>query len=83
VAKKELAKDLTLQTREIELFIESLPGIGVSEEQQIKRLEELEGKLQEAERKRKEAVQRKTKLQETLDAVIHTVAQNANGITKS
>ena len=76
-AKKELARDLILKTKEIELLIGSLPGIGVSEEQQIQRLERLEGELQEVKRRRKEAVKRKEELQKRLDEVIQTVATNA------
>jgi len=76
-AKKELARDLILKTKEIDLLIGSLPGIGVSEEQQIERLESLEGELQDVERRRKEAVSRKEKLQRRLDEVIQTVAVNA------
>jgi mediator of RNA polymerase II transcription subunit 21 len=68
---------LILKTKEIDLLIGSLPGIGVSEEQQIERLERLEGELQDVERRRKEAILRKEKLQRRLDEVIQTVAVNA------
>lgn len=78
-AKKELARDLILKTKEIDLLIGSLPGIGVSEEQQIQRLEKLEEQLQEVEKQRKEAVQRKEQLQKRLDELIQTVAANAKG----
>jgi mediator of RNA polymerase II transcription subunit 21 len=70
---------LILNTKEIELLIGSLPGIGVSEEQQIQRLERLEEELQEVERRRKEAVKRKEVLQKRLDEVIRVVAMNAKG----
>lgn len=66
-----------MKTKEIDLLIGSLPGIGVSEEQQIERLERLEGELQDVERRRKEAVLRKEKFQRRLDEVIQTVAVNA------
>jgi dynactin complex subunit len=59
------------------LLIGSLPGIGVSEAQQIQRLELLEAELQEVERRRKEVLERKENLQRRLDEVIQTVAINA------
>lgn len=68
-----------MKTKEIDLLIGSLPGIGVSEEQQIQRLEKLEEELQNVEKKRKEAVKRKEKLQKRLDEVIQTVAIHAKG----
>jgi len=66
-----------MKTKEVDLLIGSLPGIGVSEEQQIQRLEQLEAELQEVEKRRKEAVKRKEELQKRLDEVIQTVASNA------
>jgi mediator of RNA polymerase II transcription subunit 21 len=68
---------LILKTKEIDLLIGSLPGIGVSEEQQIERLKRLEGELQDVERRRREAVVRKEALQKRLDEVIQAVAVNA------
>ena len=56
------------------MVVESLPGIGVSEEQQLQRLEELEKELQVVEKKRKEALKRKKELQQKLEEVIQTVA---------
>lgn len=78
-AKKELARDIIMKTKEIDLLIGSLPGIGVSEEQQIQRLEQLESELQAVEKRRKEVVKRKEELQKQLDEVIQTVATNAKG----
>lgn len=68
-----------MKTKEIDLLIGSLPGIGVSEEQQLQRLERLEEELQDVERRRKEVVKRKEELQKRLDEVIQTVATNAKG----
>lgn len=70
---------MILKAKEIELLIGSLPGIGVSEEQQIQRLEKLEAELQEVEKRRRDAVKRKEQLQNRLDKVIQTVALNAKG----
>jgi mediator of RNA polymerase II transcription subunit 21 len=78
-AQKELSRDLILKTKEIELLIGSLPGIGVSEAQQIARLEKLEGELQAVEKKRKEVMTRKEELQQRLDEVIEVVAINSRG----
>lgn len=71
---------MILKTKEIELLIGSLPGIGVSEDQQIQRLERLETELQEVEKKRREVVKRKEELQKRLDEVIKIVAINAKGL---
>jgi mediator of RNA polymerase II transcription subunit 21 len=78
-AQKELSRDLILKTKEIELLISSLPGIGVSEAQQITRLEKLEGELQAVEKRRKEVMARKEELQQRLDEVIEVVAINSRG----
>jgi mediator of RNA polymerase II transcription subunit 21 len=66
-----------LKTKEIDLLIGSLPGIGISEEQQLQRLERLEAELQDVQKKRKDVVKRKEDLQKGLDEVIHIVATNA------
>lgn len=69
-AQKELATDLIMKERQIEVLIKSLPGIGKSEEAQEARLRELEKELEDAEEKRRKAVEERDALLEKLDKVI-------------
>ena len=48
----EMAQDLVLKEQQIEIVIKSLPGIGVSEADQNKRMRELEGELRQLEEAR-------------------------------
>ncbi|PUU80055.1 mediator complex, subunit Med21 [Tuber borchii] len=69
-AKGELARDLIVKSKQIEFLITSLPGIGVSEDEQQERLKNLETELKEAEEKRCRAVRDREEAAEKLDAVI-------------
>jgi len=69
-AKVELARDLIFKSKQIEFLITSLPGIGVSEDEQQERLKNLETELKEAEEERCRAVREREKAAEDLDAVI-------------
>ncbi|RPB28939.1 CSE2-domain-containing protein [Terfezia boudieri ATCC MYA-4762] len=73
IAKAELAKDLIMKSKQIELLICSLPGIGVSEVEQQQKLRSLEKELQEAEAERKQAVEEKEDMVERLDTVIRSI----------
>ena len=55
-ALRDLAQDLVLKQQQAETIIKSLPGIGTSEQDQVKRIEELgtELKEMEVEREKKE-----------------------------
>ncbi|KAG0127034.1 hypothetical protein HOY82DRAFT_490984 [Tuber indicum] len=66
----ELARDLIFKSKQIEFLITSLPGIGVSEDEQQERLKNLETELKEAEEERCRAVQEREAAAEKLDAVI-------------
>jgi len=69
-AKVELARDLIFKSKQIEFLITSLPGIGVSEDEQQERLKNLETELKEAEEERCRAVHEREEAAEKLDAVI-------------
>ena len=69
-AKVELARDLVIKSKQIEILITSLPGIGVSEDEQQERLRGLEMELKEAEAERVRAVHEREVAAGKLDAVI-------------
>lgn len=66
----ELARDLIVKSKQIEVLIQSLPGIGVSEEEQQGRLRSLEQQLKEAEQERVRAIEDKERARERLETVI-------------
>ncbi|KAI5814623.1 mediator complex, subunit Med21 [Pyronema omphalodes] len=66
----ELARDIIVKSKQIEVLITSLPGIGVSEEDQKNRLLNLEQQLKEAEAERLKAVEEKELARERLESVI-------------
>jgi len=50
-----MSRDLVLKEQQIEMLISRLPGIGISEGEQVARMRELEVELEELERVREEA----------------------------
>ncbi|KAH7084327.1 mediator complex, subunit Med21 [Paraphoma chrysanthemicola] len=56
---KEFARDVVLKQQQMEALIASLPGLNVSEEQQIERMKQLERELEELETERAQAVKEK------------------------
>lgn len=72
-AKTELARDLVMKTKQIEVLITSLPGIGISEEEQERRLRMLEAQLKEAEKERESAIREKEEARERLNEVLRNI----------
>lgn len=64
---------MILKSKQIELLILSLPGIGVSEDEQQEKLRMLEKELKEAEVERRQAVVQKEDMVERLDTVIRSI----------
>ena len=56
---KEFASDIVLKQQQVEALIAGLPGLNVSEEQQIQRMKQLEQELEDLEGERMQAVKEK------------------------
>ncbi|KAF3937402.1 hypothetical protein ABW19_dt0206973 [Dactylella cylindrospora] len=72
-SQQELARDLVLKTKQIEVLIASLPGIGVSEDDQKERLKQLGRELAVAEEERKKSIEEKEKLLVEFDEVVRSL----------
>ncbi|MCJ1474454.1 RNA polymerase II mediator complex subunit [Lambiella insularis] len=72
-ATRELAHDLVLKQKQIEALINTLPGIEKSEEDQTRRIKELDVELRQMEEERREVVEEKERLLERVEAVIAQV----------
>lgn len=67
---RELAQSLVLQEQQIEFLINSLPGLGNSEESQESRIRELEKEVREVEDERRKAEVERDELVDVLGEVI-------------
>ncbi|KAK4541679.1 hypothetical protein LTR36_007823 [Oleoguttula mirabilis] len=72
-AMREMAQGLVLQEQQIEYLINSLPGLGNSEESQVRRMRELEAELREVEAERARAEAEKERMVDMLGEVIGKV----------
>lgn len=67
---REMARSLILQEQKAEILINSLPGIGNSEQNQLARMTELETELKQAEAERVEAEKKRERMVDTLGDVL-------------
>lgn len=72
---EELARDLIVKTQQVEVLIDSLPGIGISESEQMKKVNELEVTSQQVEEERLQALREKQELLNKCDELILKVSQ--------
>lgn len=66
----ELAKDIVLKARQIEVLIDSLPGIGISAKEQLEKVRSLEDQLEQVEKERDQAYDEKEELLKKCDELI-------------
>jgi mediator of RNA polymerase II transcription subunit 21 len=69
-AQRELARDLIIKSAQIQILVQSLPGIGHSEQEQEQRLRELEVEMKEAEEERLKALEEREKMLARVEAVL-------------
>lgn len=67
----ELSTDLILKTRQITKLIDSLPGVDVSAEEQMHRIDSLQNQLVKMEDKKIEAIKEKEALQQKVHEIIY------------
>ncbi|ODQ79668.1 hypothetical protein BABINDRAFT_37131 [Babjeviella inositovora NRRL Y-12698] len=70
----ELSTDIILKTRQIITLIDSLPGIGVSPQEQLFKIQSLQTKLDLVEKERIEKIKQKNELLDWCEEVILQVA---------
>jgi len=67
---QELAQDLVVKEQQIEAIVDSLPGIGVSEGGQVRKIAELEKELERVEAERREAGLLRDELKGRVESVL-------------
>jgi mediator of RNA polymerase II transcription subunit 21 len=72
---KEFARDIVIKQQQMEALIANLPGLNVSEEQQVERMKELERELEGLEGDRLEAVKEKEVLLKRVEEKIMGVGR--------
>ncbi|KAG7880057.1 hypothetical protein KL905_001550 [Ogataea polymorpha] len=77
---RELTSDIILKTKQILTIIDTLPGVGVSKDEQLKRIENLSQELAEVERLKTQTLRRKEELGSIVDDLI---VQASEGIAQT
>lgn len=67
---KEFARDIVVKQQQVEALIANLPGLNVSEQQQVERMKDLERELEGLEGERQEAVKEKEELLKLVESKI-------------
>ncbi|OLL24265.1 Mediator of RNA polymerase II transcription subunit 21 [Neolecta irregularis DAH-3] len=73
-SKRELAKDIVSKAREIDLLIESLPGITATENEQMERIRNLQVELDKVQQEQKQVFSERDILRTRLDELITSFA---------
>lgn len=76
----ELSTDIILKSRQISMLIDSLPGVGVSEESQLQLIKELSEELESVEQARVNKIKEKDELLKWCESLIVDLA---SGISKT
>lgn len=79
-SQNELAVDIILKTRQILKIIDTLPGVGVTKNEQLLSIRNLRIELEQAEKEKADAVERKDKL---LGFVNQLILQVSGAIAES
>ncbi|EGV66049.1 hypothetical protein CANTEDRAFT_97109 [Yamadazyma tenuis ATCC 10573] len=70
----ELSTDIILKSRQISMLIDSLPGVGISEDSQMQLIKDLSVELQEVESERIQKIHQKDELLKWVEGLILEVA---------
>lgn len=63
----EFSNDIVLKEQQLEILFENLPGMGISEKDQVERMQELQRQLDDIEPERLEAIKEKERLVERVE----------------
>ncbi|KAL1855159.1 Mediator of RNA polymerase II transcription subunit 21 [Paecilomyces lecythidis] len=77
--QRELARDLIIKEQQIEYLIKELPGIGSSEEEQEKRIQELGKELRDVEEEKERKAQELKTLGQRLEKVLGAIETGIYG----
>lgn len=72
----ELSRDIIIKTRQILTTIDTLPGVGVSEKDQLETIQKLKGDLTNAEIQKNSAIDRKEILLEYVNELILDISKD-------